>query len=1212
MAQGSIDKLTIEVEGISSDAARKLDAIAVSLGNLKSASSGLRLTSAANGISKMSAALSSIPADASARVAGLANVLKPLAGIGNIKIGQLGKLPSVMREFSSLNVTSFASQMRQLNTALTPLSASVERLASAYSKMPPSMRAAGVAARSVRSANDNLTRATEKLAAANSNAFKGVKTWMSGLRGGYTTLVSIGHFLKKSLGSVISNVNTYIENMNLFQASMGSAAQSATEFGMKVQEVMGIDFGQWARNQGVFQTLATGMGVTSDKAAVMSQQLTQLGYDISSFYNLPVEEAMLKLQSGLAGELEPLRRIGWDLSNARMNLELAKMGIEGNAQSMTQAEKVALRYKMIMEQVTIVHGDMARTLNSPANQIRILQAQVQLAARAIGNLFIPVLNKILPYAIAAAKAIRMLAQEIANFLHLDVNFEVDYSTLDTSGIATASDDAEDALGGTAAAFDDAGDAAENARKKVKEYQNTVMGFDELNKLNGVQEDTSGDSGSAGSPGIGDLGDGGLGLGDLDVPTYDFLEGLNDKIARLSDEIAKKMVKALKGILPWVAGVGAGLAAWKIGNALISNADKLKEALRQAGIHARTLEDRLRNTKADKLVAPVEKVRSKLEDAAMRFGIMASAPAQAVAKMAPWVAAVALVAGHFANLAVNSENFRRGLEVLRDPAEYLERIFKGVREFASGIAKSIKEWWDNIEVSFPFLKTLREGFETARDAVARFLDGLGVMDALRTLGEFIDGTFAMAMDVFELQWTDAALAVGGFVAIVTGNPVVGGFVLAMEAVSLAIRGIGWATSPVIEKVDALAGVSEETAARFGTSLDSMYDAQMYLAEQQFSDAIVTEEDVARITRDVEDIKNVILDNLDAKRNEELAAIEALSGVLTDEEKQRMIDSVNDFYDRMGNDITNGSNEILQIQTAALAEGRQVTDEENARIREIMDNQYQALLEAAGGSKEELDEVARLSAENQDAAALEAAQNAIQHAAEAREGRKREAQEDYNTTISMLDRMFHDEGSITQEEYDNLARIARDSYEQQERDADAHYDETVRRAQEGLGDLADQFDWEMGQVKENWQRPLNDMLQDWYNFTSEVNKGVDVNVRIAGTYSYDVSGSPLAVARYDTGGFPVEGQLFFARENANPEMVGRMGRKTAVANNAQIVEGIEAGVTNAMLQVLPSFSQGGSSDVNLVLQVDSEELARAVSRGQASAARRGQIKTDLLIA
>jgi len=574
--EATIDRLAIEVSGDASQASSGLMALVDSLGKLESKlttahpklanlSSQLkevksvvgsmdtsRLTSlgsfkfsasAAKNIQTFSAALSSIPAEAGTKLAQIASGLSVLSGFDGKSLSNLKSLPSVLKEFSGLDMGKLASQMRELNSALGPLSGNVKTLSEAYSQMPKSMRSAAVAARSVQSANKNLAAANNEVIASNKqleSSYTGVKGALSGVHGAVLKLSVAWYALKRTLGAAVNEANTYIENMNLFDASMGQYADSARAYAKEVQDAMGIDMAEWARNQGIFMTLATGMGVTADKAQVMSQQLTQLGYDISSFYNIPVADAMTKIQSGVAGELEPLRRIGWDLSNARMQAEAAKLGIDANVQSMTQAEKVALRYHLIMTQVTQTHGDMARTIMSPANQLRILQAQITLTSRAIGNLLIPMLNMILPYAIAAAKAVRLLAQSIASLLGIDATFEVDYSGLDTSGIAIGGEEVDD----LADSLDDAGTAAAKATKKVQEYKNTVMGFDELNKLNDVPDPTD-YSGVGGGAGKGGAGAGGVGGLDIPLETYDFMKDLKSKLGEMTDEIANKMVRALR-------------------------------------------------------------------------------------------------------------------------------------------------------------------------------------------------------------------------------------------------------------------------------------------------------------------------------------------------------------------------------------------------------------------------------------------------------------------------------------------------------------------------------------------------------------------------------------------------------------------------------------------------------------------------------------------
>jgi phage-related protein len=306
----------------------------------------------------------------------------------------------------------------------------------------------------------------------------------------FDVILKIGSAIYK----LIKNVSNYMEDINLFAVAMGDYAKEASEYAERIGEIMGIDPGEWMRAQGTFMTLATGFGVVGDRAYIMSKNLTQLGYDLSSFFNDSVKESMERLQSGLAGELEPLRRIGYDLSQARLQQEAYTLGISKSVSAMTQAEKAELRYYTIMTQVTATHGDMARTLEAPANQLRILTSQINQAARAIGSIFIPMLNAVLPYVIAVAKGVRLLASSLASLVGFTLP-EVDYSGVDS--LASGADDASSALGS----------AADNA-KKLKKY---TMGFDELN----VIDTSSGSSGGAGGVG------GGSGF-DFELPEYDFI------------------------------------------------------------------------------------------------------------------------------------------------------------------------------------------------------------------------------------------------------------------------------------------------------------------------------------------------------------------------------------------------------------------------------------------------------------------------------------------------------------------------------------------------------------------------------------------------------------------------------------------------------------------------------------------------------------------
>ena len=380
--------------------------------------------------------------------------------------------------------------------------------------------------------------------------------------------------VNKTIASWVGESNEYIENANLFSVAMGKYAESAMEYANKVSDVMGIDPSDWIRNQGLFMTLGTGFGIAGDRAATMSQQLTQLGYDLSSFYNISVEEAMAKLKSGFSGELEPLRNLGYDLSQAKLEAIALSLGIDKSVSSMTQAEKAQLRYYAIMTQVTSAQGDMARTLTAPANQLRVLQAQVTQAARALGNIFIPALNAVLPYVIAVVKVITMLAQSLASLF--GITLEVDFSGASTS------------LGDVGGAAQDTSKGLGKAANNAKKLNKILLGIDELNVL----PDSSASSGGGGSGGAA----GGAGGFDFALPTYDFLgDAVNQKV----DEIVKKIMGIVEKVKEWlglnedinswadflqtrlgrilslIGLIAAGIALWKVSNAFLSALDAIK-------------------------------------------------------------------------------------------------------------------------------------------------------------------------------------------------------------------------------------------------------------------------------------------------------------------------------------------------------------------------------------------------------------------------------------------------------------------------------------------------------------------------------------------------------------------------------------------------------------------------------------------------------------
>ena len=578
----TIESLELEVQSSSTSAVNGIDALSASLSKLKIATKGgVGLRSVANQLRDLNTALKGVDASSVDKVDKLATSLSKLQGLGNLKLSssignqlknigsaatslngvdfsgitkmsnalsslgsignasglksaitQLGKIPALAQTLNGVDWTTFTRNIQAMSNALTPLVNQLNSVSTAFNRLPSNIR--------------NMVSATNNLTRANNSAANSYMNFWAKARMAYNA-VRVG---ARMIASWITESNSYIENLNLFNVSMGKYAEEAQAYANQVAEIMGIDPGEWMRNQGVFMTITEGFGVASDRAYIMSKNLTQLGYDLSSFFNISYEDAMQKLTSGISGELEPLRRLGYDLSEARLKAEALSLGITKSFNSMTQAEKAQIRYYAIMTQVTSTQGDMARTLNAPANQLRILKAQVTQCARALGNIFIPVLNAVLPYAIALAKVIRILANSIASLFGFKLP-EVDYSSL-TEGAGIAGD-IEDGLGG--------------ATEAAKDLKNAMLGIDELNIISPT--DASGAGGGSGIAGGGDLG--------FELPEYDFLgdaidSRVNDLVEKFKEWLGitgeinswSDLFKTRLGeIVILVAAIGAGIAAWKV-------------------------------------------------------------------------------------------------------------------------------------------------------------------------------------------------------------------------------------------------------------------------------------------------------------------------------------------------------------------------------------------------------------------------------------------------------------------------------------------------------------------------------------------------------------------------------------------------------------------------------------------------------------------------
>lgn len=1221
----------------------QMSRISASLAKLKAQTDNLKISSSiGNQLTEIGKAVKDIPDGSGSKLTQLAEGLTPLSTLGKASISsfitQLGKVPTVVESLGKTDMTKFSQQMKDLASAMKPLADEMNKVSAGFSAFPSRIQR-------LITSTDQYSSATQRAAGQTNLLWKSLKGAASFYlyRKAYT-----------GLASMLNTASKYTETINLFTASMGEYAKEAYDFAKKASDVMGIDISDWMQNQGVFNTIITGFGVSGEKAAFMSKNLTQLGYDLASFYNIDVASAMQKVQAGISGELEPLRRLGYDLSAAKLQEEAAALGISKKVSAMDQAEKSMLRYHAIMTQVTVAQGDMARTLEAPANQLRVLGSQVNLAAREIGNIFIPALNAILPYAIAAVKAIRALAASIANLFGIQLA-SVDYSGISGAGSAAEKLDKDlSSAGGSAA-----------------ELKNQLAGFDELN----VIQSASGGGGDIG--GVGGIGSGEL--EDMELPGYDFIK---DAVSTKVDKIYNK----IKPLIDWtsehlqeigltVGTIGATMLAWEISTNLANALNWTKGTL-------------------DSVHGVLLALGSSVITIGVSFllekkGLAGTATENWGDLIASWISSAAgsAITGGVATkfLGKTAGKYAAGVTL------------------AISAATSIKAIYDDVEADGFDGKTLADSIWTAiKGAAAGGLIALAAGASL-AVGASIGAGLTLAgigiavalanveLDTRETRWGNLELtkeqitkyvqeqlfSINVTATIGAIDSVISDLDSQKGKLNAAISEFNNGLTLVKLGVDKEGSYQKMLTALTGGAADGSYSADSILGQLKSvteqssvavklgfstlvgdssadigklldtSDAIIQAE-TQRIGKELADLLTKgVNEGLDA--NEQEMAIE-LSDTLSRIAQVATQENINTEF--LGNlafslaDMDQGSFDSVMEQFATLkAQLREQYQSLAITTLAGMKSHYATLLEI--GTPEALAKAAELKAEidefsnNMTAYVDEAVERVSGQGAEMIAARVREAFSEAITIDDLIGGIsieealensfvkFTDETPLEEivDYIDNYvmetfqAVLPKEDYNLLKEVAEATGASYLSMLPEGvqsgfqtawsavLGDRTTEVFEALGYDSGNTYAA--GFIGETTNIGGNVIDGLHQNdwagagaadgMAYANSFSATAgairfpalttpSFTPRAVMRnvrgYATGGYPKSGELFLARENGSPEMVGKMGGNTAVANNEQIVTGISSGVSKGV--------SDANREQNALLREQNELLRRLLQK------------------
>lgn len=1018
--------------------------------------------------------------------------------------------------------------------------------------------------------------------------------------------------VSKALDSWITESNDYVENVNLFTVAMGEYAESAKEYAEEVGEAMGIDPSDWMRSQGVFMTLAKGFGVAGDRASVMSQQLTQLGYDLSSFFNISTEEAMQKLKSGFAGELEPLRNLGYDLSQAKLEAIALSLGIDKTVDSMTQAEKSQLRYYAIMTQVTDAQGDMARTLKSPANQLRVFKATLTQAARALGNIFIPALNTVLPYAIAFLKVIRFVANEVATLFGFELT-EVDYSGI-TEGLGSVADDADDAT------------------SSVKSLKKTLLGIDELNVIS--SSTSSGTSVGTSSDGF-----------DFDLPTYDFMSGIEQNVDTIFEKL-KKLLTPLESIWDFLKDykelvvAGIGLAA------IITIWDKLKDfwawfkALKVVDefITGFSLIKTNGGNLFESLRGGVDKVRSELsglEKAAIvavaafaeftviknathdiasgceniagklvEIGVVAAAAGTAMyvalgpagLVIAAIVGLVAAIVGiteaqnemmtamsneafysgtgtKISDLADSYSNLMQSIVDTNQPIIDNQKVINDMRESATKTAESIDgiatAFVDGVPITAEKIEELKTLFGTLRDDTKTIMDNIydNIVNA-------VAGSFGQAL-------IDAGESIPQVLEILQNLKGEGETTLSTLQTEFANLNTALADGKITEtefqerwldiegKMNSLIGVTNDTIDVFGDLRSSIGNIDWENDDEKksnFFSQITTSSTEAKTS--INDAADAIIDNLETMKNwtTDEGLKEKIDSWITiaeaDRKKQlEQVDSqLTSLYDAIQADM------ILKTQNMRDKAVQEWNDmnwfekcwygNEETYVKDALSNYQNNVVKPIESEIE-------TSMANMEVEGSTWANTAMTNILDSMFGVIGDGH--YTTTTYETDLGDAIAGALMKVGF-NVEPVAKD--------VGSGVTSTIGSSIAD-GDVS-------GDVKSMLEKSASlDLASSWgQKFGNSMGSAMSSAIKkttfptLKGTVNVSTDGkATIKLTAYAMGGFPAEGEMFVARE-AGPELVGTIGNRSAVANNDQIVESVSSGVYRAVAQAM---SESGSNSV-----------------------------------
>lgn len=1134
-----------------------------------------------------------------------------IAGLNEL-ISSFNKLGGKTATNAVKNIPQLAIALRKLVEEVSKLPAVDRNIIDLTNSMANLSAQGGKVATATRSMNKSLKNVgTVTPTLTNTGKrFKGLASYIGKF---YATYFLVIRGINKLWGSIKSAMD-YVEVYNYFDSAFGQVAERAVanwqdagyesaqsyydSFSKRASELtaqmtgytvgsdgsltatgtesLGLNVTKLMNYQSVFAQMSSSMGVASENALRLSRLMTELGADLASVKNMDFEEVWNNMASGLVGMSRAVDKYGINIRNAALQEELANLGIDANITKLSQSEKALLRMIVMLESTKYAWGDLAVTVAQPANQLRLLQASFANLARTIGNLFLPIIAKVLPYLNALTIAVTRVVQSIVDLFG--------FSGFKWGSGGSSLVDVSDYM-------DDIYDTTTDATEAAQEYKNTVMGFDEINKISDTS--SSGASGSAG----------GLSPANLSALQSAFNSVADEYQSRWDEAFAgmenraQKMADKLEVIFQPVKDLATHLyegdyyAAGQDVNHIITGIfdtfsdaiervdwrqlgknigdflrgldwlDILKSALRfrldiwaaiidtwEASFEAAPLETSLLSLFALLNLTPIGTlIGNKILSSIFTTGTSTAATVAGAGLGTKIAVAIATaIASYWAGNKIyeyvtgeDAGSFVSQIKGLFSitPEEFKDNIGPAVIESVGIIGKFFVKSWNDVMDNNK--KSMTEGLE------ALFNSG--------DIERFKNSTIMKYFDRVKEQANNLGVSLTGLKAKINNVDFtdIGGIKEAEHDLAAAIHS-NQELQRSYESIDKTYGTAKQTIDKYRLSILGLTKEQY---EQKYGTTTLAED------------YNILLDALDGNK-EKQAELRKAMGMTTTEAKY-LEDAHKNYQDAVVN--SNAS-----------------VDEQVRKFHDLV-----AMYESTGQGAYEYSEQSVIATTNVKSAFMMAFES-MKTTTSTGSTRIKELFSNmlnhlktdsssgfngiYNIITSISNRIGNDGGNLLKNTFNNalggLPGAVKSIFNGVKNVIDTH----------GIGyekgtSLIDGLKNGFNSSKSSFSNSVKDMLGDALSGTLSISNSVQGIL------------SRLNFTFRASGGFPEVGELFVARESG-PEMVGSIGGRTAVANNDQITSAIASAVAPAVYNAVVQAMSNSRSNVVVNLVGDAEGLFNAV--------------------